>query len=53
MLKGYKTYIVAAGFILFAIGGYITGQLDTAQAIEAVLMGLAMFGLRSAIGFKK
>ncbi len=44
MLKGKKTYIVAAGGILAALGGYLTGQMSV---FEAVLVGINSLGLSS------
>ena len=48
-IKGYKTYIVGTGFIMFGAGGFVAGKLDATAAIEAILFGLGLMGLRNAI----
>lgn len=51
-MKGYKTYIVAAGAILTAVGGYLTHTVDLGTAIDAVITALLAAGLRDAISRK-
>ena len=48
-LKGKKTYIAAAGGVLTAIGGYLTGAMDLAQAITLAWQSIAAATLRKAI----
>ena len=50
ILKGYVTYIAAAGTFLLALAGFLTGQIDLKTFIEACLAALATFGIRRAIG---
>lgn len=46
-LKGYKTYLAAAGMFGLALHDFSVGQYHT--AIVNALAGLAMIGVRSAI----
>ena len=48
-LDGYKTYIVAAGAILTAVGGYLTGAVDAVTAINSVLAALGLSTLRHGV----
>jgi hypothetical protein len=48
-LDGYKTYIVAAGAILTAVGGYLTGAIDAVTAINSVLAALGLSTLRHGV----
>ena len=50
ILKGYVTYIAAAGTFLLALAGFLTGKIDLKTFIEACLAALAAFGMRRAIG---
>lgn len=55
MLSGKKTYLVAFGSVLLALGGYLHGDLTLFQAGQAVLASGALAALRDAIkthGFK-
>lgn len=47
-LKGYRTYISAAGIVLTALAAYLAGEMSVAQAIEAVFVGTGLAGLRAA-----
>jgi len=49
MLKGYKTYIVAAIAVITAIGAYLTGDLALPAAAQAVLTAVLGATLRSGI----
>lgn len=49
MLSGYKTYIVCAAAIIYAISGFYTGHLDVNAAFEVVLAALGAAGLRHGI----
>lgn len=44
MLKGKKTYVVALGGLLGAVGAYLTGQVSL---VEAILVGVNSLGLAS------
>ena len=48
-MSGYKTYIVCAVAIIYALSGFATGHLDGNAAIETVLAALAAAGLRHGI----
>lgn len=37
MLKGYKTYILAAVTAIGAIAGYLVGDVDLAAAVQLVV----------------
>ena len=41
-INGYKTYIVAVGLIMYALGGYATGKVDPTTAIQSVFIALGM-----------
>ena len=45
-LNGYKTYIVAAVAVIYAVSGFFTGHLDANTAIETVLTALGAASLR-------
>lgn len=49
MLKGKKTYLVALGAGLLAIGGWLHGDLTMTQAIEAFIAGGGLASLRAAL----
>ena len=49
MLTGYKTYLVCAAALIYAIAGFYTGNLDVTTAINVVLAALGAAGLRSAV----
>lgn len=48
-VDGYKTYIIAACTLLYALMGFITGNLDANTAIQLVLGSGAIATLRHAI----
>jgi hypothetical protein len=50
VLKGYKTYVVAAVGIIAAVAGYLTGDLTIAQAGQAVLTAALGATIRHGIG---
>jgi len=49
MLSGYKTYIVCAVAVIYAVAGFYTGNLDLNAAIQVVLAALGAAGLRHGI----
>lgn len=49
ILKGKKTYIVAVGGIFTAIGGLLSGNMETAQSIQIIIEGLLAICLRIGI----
>ena len=48
-LNGGKTYLSAAGIVLVAIGGFLSGQVDLVSAITQALAGLGLAGLRHGV----
>jgi len=48
-LKGYKTYIIAAGGILTALGAYLSDTISLTEFIFAVLGSLGIGTLRAGI----
>jgi hypothetical protein len=48
-LKGKKTYIIAAGAILTALGGYLDGKLDGMALALAVMGALGLGTLRAGV----
>lgn len=48
-MSGYKTYIVGAASIVFALIGLFLGQLDGNAALQLIMSGAGMLALRHAI----
>ena len=48
-VNGYKTYIVGVGWIAWALGGFAAGKFDVNTAVQGVLMGLGLMGMRHSI----
>lgn len=48
-LSGARTYIAGVGMMLYAIGGWLSGQHDPNAAVKLFLEGLAIVGLRGAL----
>jgi hypothetical protein len=48
-LSGYKTYIVCAIAIIYAVAGFYTGNLDANAAFQVVLTALGAAGIRHGI----
>lgn len=49
-LQGKKTYIVGAGLVLSAVGGFMHGDTTVIEAVALVLNGLGLAALRNAVG---
>ena len=49
ILKGKLTYIMAAVSILYGVLGFFTEQVGQVAAVNAIWLGLAVFGVRRAI----
>ena len=52
MLNGYKTYLVAALGVIYAVSAWATGHIDANGAIQLIEVALAAAGIRSAIANK-
>lgn len=50
-LSGYKTYMVAAAWLLYAGAGYFIGALDAVEAQRAFFEAFGLITLR--LGIKK
>lgn len=48
-VQGYKTYIVCAVAVIYAITGFFSGNLDTNAAIQVGLAALGAAGLRHGL----
>jgi hypothetical protein len=49
-LRGYRTYIAAAGLALLAVANAVSGEPEAqAKAIQFIMEALGLFGVRSAI----
>lgn len=48
-LNGYKTYIVAAVTVVFALASWWAGTIDQSAAIAMILGALGLGGLRHGI----
>lgn len=51
--SGKKTYVVAIGGVLGAVGGFLTGALDAPQAIQLAITSLLGATLRNAVSAPK
>jgi hypothetical protein len=49
MLDGKKTFIVAIGIILVAVGQFLSGDIEVAAAVNQVLLGLGLGALRIGV----
>lgn len=49
MLKGYKTYIVAAVGVITAAAGYLVGDMDLAQAVQLAFSSILAATVRSGV----
>lgn len=50
MLSGKKTYIVALGGVLTAVGGFLTGTIDAASAIQLAFTSIIGATVRHGVG---
>lgn len=50
MLNGKKTYLVALGGVLTAVGGVLTGAMDLTAAIQLAVTSVLGATLRHGIG---
>lgn len=48
-MKGRKTYLIALGAVLAAVGGYLTGEFTLADAINTFVVGGGLASLRAAL----
>lgn len=48
-LSGWKTYIVAAGAIITAIGGYASGAITLPELVSAIFAAVGTMTIRHAI----
>jgi hypothetical protein len=48
-LTGYKTYILGTLGILYAVGGFFTGHLDSQSALGVLFASLTAMGIRNGI----
>ncbi len=49
MLNGYKSYILAALGVIYAISGFFTGHIDANTAFEIVGGSLGLAALRHGV----
>lgn len=52
MINGYKTKIAIIGALMYAIGGFITGNLDANAAFLIITTALGGFGLYDKVDRK-
>ena len=52
MLVGKKTYIVVLGGLLVVVGGFLTGELSVAEAVNQGVLLLGVGGLRAGVAGK-
>lgn len=46
---GYGTYFAAGAVIVHAVSGWALGYVDSQEAVQEVLQGLGLAGLRRAV----
>ena len=51
-IDGFKTYYIAIGLLMYAIGGWAAGKVDPTTAIQSIFIALGMMGLRHGISKK-
>ena len=49
VMEGKKTYIVAAGIVLMAVGGFLSGDLTALEAVQQGMTGLGLGTLRLGV----
>ena len=49
MFNGKKTYLVALGIILVAVGGFLSGDLTLLEALTQGFVGLGLGALRHGV----
>lgn len=49
MLKGKKTYVVALGGVLLAVGGVLSGQMTWAEALQSFVLSGGLATMRAAL----
>lgn len=52
MLNGYKTYIVGGISVLGALGGYLTGDMTLAAALNLAVPAVLAMTLRHGVAAK-
>ena len=48
-LAGKRTYVVAVGIVLSALGAYMTGEMSLLLAINSAMIGLGFTTIRLSI----
>ncbi len=48
-LSGRKTYVIAAGIILAAVGAFMAGEYTLQETVNRVLEGLGLAALRLGV----
>ncbi len=49
ILQGYRTYIVAAVGVLYAVFAFFSGHIDANGTVELIVTALAAAGIHSAV----
>lgn len=49
MLNGYKTYLLCAAALAYAIGGFFTGNIDPKTALDMIWTALVAASVRHGI----
>ena len=48
-INGYKTYLISAAMIAYAVTGFFLGHIDGNTAVEMILQALGLSALRSGV----
>jgi hypothetical protein len=49
MLKGKRTYVIAFGIVLTAVGSWFAGDINLQEAVITILAGLGLGTLRASV----
>lgn len=49
MLSGYKTYILCACAVIYAVSGFFTGHFDANTAVSMIWVALTGAALRNGV----
>ncbi len=48
-MNGYKTYLIAAAGVLYAVCGFVTGNVDANTAVQVIVTSLGLAAVRHGV----